>query len=285
MLQLYNYIHQLDVHNIVRMSVYVHVGFSGAKGIILNMLSLASVGVIMFTIVGTMTCHILSSYVYKRTWPRKYSVLTAGEKCNLDRHFGTTIAGMLCFAFALKAFISDPDFHQLGLVGSSATGNVALDIAIGQCVSDLLYHRIAEGTYGSNRSVWHHSAVIIGIVVAHKLFHRISVYRFIHFIVSPFLMVYYLMRKLEYINSGLFKYVMLINLSLYFLFRIAVIPFHWAWYIYEIVYAKSDWSQIWPPAWIVLIMCNILIDCINCLRGRALFKNYQEIMETKERED
>lgn len=244
------------------------------------MLSLASVRVIAFTFVGTMSCHLVSPYVHKCTW-KKYSRLKDYERCKVDRYLGITAAEVLCFVFALKAFISDSDFHQLGLVGSSAAGNVALDIMIGQCVSDLLYQRMVEGTFGSIRNVGHHFAAIGGAVVSYYFFHRLAVYRFIHHITHPSIIIYDLMKKLKCDPSGgQFRCVMVVNMCIYFLFRIVVIPLHWAWFIYEIVTSQDEWSEVWLLAWVALIACNIVIDCVNYKWAKGLLKNYREVMDS-----
>ena len=207
-------------------------------------------------------------------------MMTIADRCKLDRYFGTAIAAVLCFAFALKAFISDPDFHQLGIVGSSAAGNSALDILIGHCLSDFLYQRMVDGTFGSIRNKEHHIALICGAAVTHNLFHRLAVYRFIHHITLPFVVVFDLMRKSNYnVSSGLFKYVMRSNLLVYFLFRIVVIPFHWIWYLYVLFTTQKQWSEIWPLAWPVLIACSILIDWVNFKWGMAMIKTYQAEMK------
>ena len=251
------------------------------------MLPLASVGVIVLTVVGTMSCHFIFPYIYKRTW-RRYSRLKDFEKCRVDRYFGTAVTSVLSFVFALKAFISDSDFQQLGLVGSSVAGNVALDIMIGQCISDLLYEKKVEGTFGSIRNVGHHFAVIVVAVVAHNFFHRLIVYRFIHHISFPSLKIYDLMKLECDTRGGLFWCAMYVNLGVYFLFRIAVIPFHWVWYIYEIVTSQDEWSAVWLLALLLLIAGSIVIDCLNCMWGWKLMKRYREVMKprrSRERED
>ena len=249
------------------------------------MLSLANVGVIMMSFVGTLFCHFISPYIHKRIW-RNYGILHGVEKCEFDSHFGATIAGVLCIIFASVAFISDPHFHQLGLVGSSTAGNVALDIIIGQYIADVIFQWIVTGTYGSKLSMVHHISVIGSAIAAHNFFHRLAVYRFIHLFILPFVTIYEQMVALKYdISSGLFKCVMLINSCVFFLVRMAVIPFHWIWYVHVFVTSRNEWSMIWPLAWPVLIACSILIDCISCIWGGSLLKDCIKELRKVKRED
>ena len=251
--------------------------------VFLGMFSWENVGVIAITFVGTLICHLVSLYVYKRTC-KTYCTLPSRERCQIDRLFGTAIAVVPCFAFALKAFVFDPDFHQLTLLGSSTPGNAALGIMIGQCLSDFLYERMVDGTFGSIRNIGHHLASIVGAGVGFSVFHRLVVYRFIHHISIPLAIIYDAMRKLKCnTKSGLFRCVMNINLFIFFLFRVVVIPFHWAWYFYEVFTWRDEWQEIWPPFWIVLVS-GIVIDCVNFIWAKGLWKIYWETVDSnKER--
>ena len=241
------------------------------------MLSLANVGVIVLSFMGTMFCHCISPYIHKRIW-RNYGILYGVEKCKFDRHFANGIAGILCSIFALQAFIFDPDFHQLGLVGSSTAGNAILDITIGQYLAELLYQWMVEGTYESFCHVFHHFVGIVGAAVTHNFFHRLAVYRCIHLIILPFRTITDQMRKLNYNTSnGLFKCLMLVYLFVFFFFRVTVIPFHWYWYFRVIETSKREWSEIWPSAWIVFIGCSVVIDCLSILWGGLLVQRCLEI--------
>ena len=248
------------------------------------MLSLANVGIIVMSFAGTMFCHFMAPHIHRRIW-RNYGNLCGVDKCKFDLHFGSTITGMLCFAFALKAFISDPDFHQLGLVGSSAAGNVALDITIGQCIADFLYHKMAANTYGSIRHVGHHIAVISGAVLTHNYFHRLFLSRCIHLVTAPFLMAYDQMNKLNYgARSSLFMFVIHVNWWVFFLFRIAVIPLFWLYCLYMMLSSWNELSEIWLLAVALLIIaCGIAIDCANWKWRAALTKRYNEIINDVDR--
>ena len=257
------------------------------SSLLLRMLPLANSTIIdiAFTFVGTMFCHFTSQCIYKRTW-KKYHTLSALERCKIDRYFGTAVAVVLSFALACKAFFSDPDFHQLSLVGTSAAGNAALCIMIGQCLSDFLYQRMVEGTFGSIRNLGHHFVVIIGAALGFHFFHRMVVYRFIHHISLPFVIIYDLMRKLKFDTSGrLFRFVMYANLFIFFLSRVVVIPFHWAWYIYEIVTWQDEWSEISLFARIIMLAGSVVIDCVNCIWAKGFIKIYQESMDSTRGKD
>ena len=244
---------------------------------LLRMLPLPTGVVIALTFIGTMFCHFISHCVYQRTNSRKYHTLPVVEQCKIDRYFGTAIATVLSFAFALIAFFYDPDFHQLALVGSSAIGNAALSITIGQFLSDFLYEKRVVGTFGSIRNQGHHFAAISGAALGFYFFHRLIIYRFIHHLSLPSVIIYDLMRKLKCDTRGrLFKCVMYANLFIFFLFRVVVIPFHWVWYIYEIVTWRDEWPQIWLLAWITIIAGSVVIDCVNCCWAKGFIKIYRE---------
>ena len=248
------------------------------------MLTLVNVGVIVVAFVATLSCHLISPYVCKRTW-RRYHELSAFERCKSDRYLGTVVAVVPCFALGLKAFISDADFHQLSLVGSSTAGNAALGIMIGQLLSDFLYEKKLDGTFGSIRNVGHHLAAIGFAVVGYNFFHRFLVYRIIHLISFPTLIIYDLMRKCD-TKGRLFECVMQVNLLIFFLFRVVVIPFHWGWYIYEIVTGRDEWPEISLLAWIVMFASSVVIDYINCIWAKGLLKNYREETDAaKEKEN
>ena len=252
--------------------------------VFLGMLPWDNVGVIAITFVGTMVCHLVSPYVYKRTW-KAYCTLPIRERCKIDRYLGTAIAVVPCFAFALQAFVFDPDFRQLTLLGSSTPGNAALGIMIGQCLSDFLYERIVDGTFGSIRNVGHHLASIVGAGVGFNVFHRLVVYRFIHHISLPSGIIYDVMRKLKCNSrSRLFRFVMSINLFIFFLFRVVVIPFHWVWYFYELFTWRDEWQEIWLPFWAVLVG-GIVIDYVNFIWAKGLWKIYWETVNSNNNRD
>ena len=229
-----------------------------------------------------MTCHLICSAVYKGTW-RKYRTMTVVEQCKVDRYCGTAIAAVMCFVFALKAFMFDPDFRQLTLVGSSASGNVVLDIVIGVFLSDFLYEKMVDGTFGSIRNVGFHLAAIGSSAVGYYFFHRLFLYRIIHHISLPLVIICDLMTKLKCdTSSRLFRCVMQVNLFIFFLVRVVVIPFHWAWYIYEIATWRDEWPEIWLLAWIALVASSVVTDYINCIWAKGLMKNYREAMARRQ---
>lgn len=253
--------------------------------VFLGMLSWENVGVIAITFVGTMICHLVSPHIYKRTCKTAYCTLPLRERCKIDRYLGTAITVLLCFAFALKAFAFEPDFHQLTLLGFSASGNAALGIMIGQCLSDFLYEWMVTGTFGSYRNVGHHLAAIFGAGVGFKVGHRLVVYRFIHHISLPSVIIYDVMRKWKCnTRSYLFRSVMSINLFIFFLFRVVVIPFHWVWYFYEIFTWRDEWQKIWLPFWIVFVG-GIVIDYVNVKWAIGLLKIYRETVDSNKERD
>ena len=233
--------------------------------------------VIGHTIVGTMMCHLLCSGVYKCTW-MKYRTLTVEERCKVDKHFGTAIAAVVSFVFALEALF-DTHFHQITLDGSSAAGNTALSVTIGHYLPDLLYQKMINGTFGSIRNVGYHLAAIGGSAVGYCFFHRLFVYRIIHHISIPIVTIYDLMRKLNCDTRGrLFTCVMYVNL--YFcLILIVAIPIHWIWCIYEIVTYRNEYSYIPLFAWIAMIAANIVTDYFNCEWVKRSMKSIQKVIK------
>lgn len=185
----------------------------------------------------------------------------------------------------LKAFIFDPDFHQLGLVDSSIAGNILLDVVIGQYIAELLYQWMVTGTIGSFCHVMHHIVGIIGAVITHKYFHRLAVYRFIHLTILPFRTITDQMKKLNYNGSnGLFKWAMRGYLVTFFLFRVAVIPFHWGWYISAILTSRNEWSEIWSSAWLVFIGSSVFMDVLSILWcGLLVQRNCKEMRKVERR--
>lgn len=235
------------------------------------------------TVTASLVLHLLgyflSPYLLCRVWKDYDRVKQkASSLCDFNMRPCTALCGVVSIVLVARVFLYEEDIWRLNLVGSTSMGNFAMDIVLGQFLADYVYQTWKLGYPGSKRSILHHLSGIVGSILSHHYCHKFALYRFMHEITLPVVAVFAQMHMVEYdINTTWYKIVAHTNLCMYIVFRMLVIPFHWAWFAYVIYSSQSEWSDVWFVAWPIILLCHAAIDYVNFSWGCQLIQIHRQV--------
>ena len=244
------------------------------------LLSLVEWRTVFVSLLGNYFIYKFAPYILCHVW-KDYHRVKQEEKCDFNMRLSQAISAVISVVLGVRAFFYEKDMQELKLVGASKVGCIALDLVIGQFLAEFVYHYRSLGNFGSIHNILHHICGIVGAIVSHHYFHQFAVYRFIHEVTQPIIMVFVQMHMVNYdTNSAWYKIVARINLCIYIFFRMVVIPFHWWWFHSVIKSAQSEWSDVWIVAWPLFYLSHAAVDCIDFYWGRKLIQIYRKVSRT-----
>ena len=201
--------------------------------------------------------------------------------CDFNMRPCTALCGVVSIVLVARVFLYEEDIQRHNLVGSTSMGSFAIDIVLGQFLAEYVYQTWKIGYPGSKKNFLHHLCGIVGSIISHHYCHKFALYRFMHEVTLPVVAVFAQMHMVDYdINTTWYKIVARTNLFMFVVFRILVIPFHWAWFAYVIYSSQSEWSDVWPVAWPVLLLCHAAIDYVNVSWGCQLIHLYHKVSKS-----
>lgn len=241
------------------------------------LLSLVNWKTVTLSFIGNLLSYRLAPYILRLVW-KNYHQVKQKDKCDFNMRLSQALCAVISVALGVKAFFFEEDMRSLQLVGTSRVGSIALDLAIGQFVAEFVYQYLSLGHLGSKQNKLHHVCGIVGAIVSHHYFHKFAVYRFIHEMTQPIIMVFVQMHMVHYnTNSTWYKIVARTNLCTYVCFRMLVIPLHWLWFCSVINSAQSEWPDVWTVAWPLFFLCHAAIDGVDSYWGCKLMRIYRDV--------
>ena len=244
------------------------------------LLSLVNWWTVIFSVLANFLGYLISPHILCHLW-KNYDRVKQKDKCDFNMRPSTAICGMILVVLTLRAFLYEEDIQKLQLVGSTSVGSFALDVVMGQFLAEFFYQSWKLGYPGSRRNILHHISGIVGSILSHHYFHKFAMYRFIHEVTLPVTMVFVQMHMAEYgTHRAWYKIVARINLFLFVLFRMAVIPFHWLWFAYVIASSQSEWSDVPIALWPFFFFCNGAIDYVDFYWGWKIIQIYRDVSKS-----
>ena len=230
--------------------------------------------------IGTLICHQLAPYVYRRLWRNylcEYNELNARDRMDFNERLGTTVLGLVCTSIAGFAFLRDGKLRTLGLVGSTSLGKVALGITIGQFAADMFHSVVICGCKPKRSDVIHHGASVLGAFLAHRYFHTFALYRYIHELTLLLVGIFAQMHMVNFdTKRPAYFWVSTANLIVFTALRLVVIPFHCSWMMWTSLNAP-DRSAVPLLMWPVAILLHLLVDYVNVKWAMRIVQIYNKV--------